>query len=304
MVKPGGVLTLSFSTFAGSWISDRLYAVIWEATEVPPVIVQLPMHHSRMFIVGKQVSLERVLRTIPFPKGGPTADVESIRVPTDDWPFLYIRPGTFPAGYVVVIGGLLLIAFVGTRFVFGRQLFQRGKFDGTLFLMGAAFLLLETRGVVDLSLLFGSTWVVNSFVFAGILLMAFLANLWVQRFPPQRLEPVFACLFAALAANYFLRPGLLLDLPLWQRGVIGGIVNALPVLFAGVAFSTIFRDSASPAAALGSNLLGALVGGCLEYSSMFVGLRSLVLVALVLYLGVLLTLRRRSEPVFAHANLT
>jgi hypothetical protein len=301
MVKPGGVLTLSFSTYAGDWISDRLYAVIWEATGVPPVIVVLPMHQARMFIVGRQVSLGRVLDSIPFEKGGPTRAVESIRVPTDDWPFLYIRPGTFPAGYVAIIGGLLIIALAGARMVFGKELFKRGKFDVTLFLMGAAFLLIETRGVVDLSLLFGSTWLVNSSVFAGILLMAFLANLWVQRFRPRRLEPFFFLLFAALVANYFLRPGLLLDMPLWQRGLIGGLENALPVLFAGIIFSTLFSQSPDPSMSLGSNLLGALVGGCLEYLSMFIGLRSLALVALVLYLAVLLTLRR--QPLLVNADV-
>jgi hypothetical protein len=158
----------------------------------------------------------------------------------------------------------------------------------------AAFLLIETRGVVDLSLLFGSTWLVNSAVFAGILLMAFLANSWVERFRPESLNPSFFLLFLALLINYFVRPGVLLDLSLWERGVVGGIINALPVLFAGIIFSTLFSRSANAALSLGSNLLGALVGGCLEYVSMFIGLRSLALVALALYLGVLVSLPRRS----------
>ena len=39
-----------------------------------------------------------------------------------------------------------------------------------LFWMGAAFLLLETKSVVQFALLFGTTWVVNALVFGGILL--------------------------------------------------------------------------------------------------------------------------------------
>ena len=38
-----------------------------------------------------------------------------------------------------------------------------------LFFMGAAFLLLETKSIVQFALLFGTTWLVNSLVFAGIL---------------------------------------------------------------------------------------------------------------------------------------
>jgi len=58
---------------------------------------------------------------------------------------------------------------------FGKRLYGSG-FDPVLFLMGAAFLLIETRGVTDLSLLFGSTWIVNSSVFAGVLVMALAAS--------------------------------------------------------------------------------------------------------------------------------
>ena len=49
-----------------------------------------------------------------------------------------------------------------------------------LFCMGAAFLLLETKSVVQFALLFGTTWFVNSLVFAGILL-AVLAAVEVAR---------------------------------------------------------------------------------------------------------------------------
>ncbi len=293
LVKPGGVLTVSFSVAAGSWISDRLYATIWDATGVPPIMIALPVNYANMFIVGKQISLAAVLDRRPFTKVAPTPQVASIRVPTDDWPFLYIRPGTFPTGYVVVIGGLLLIGTLGFLAVFGRHM-AVGHFDGPLFFMGAAFLLIETRGIVDLSLLFGSTWIVNSSVIAGILLMAYLANLYVARRRPKRVLPYFALLWAALLLNYFVRPSVLLDLSLAARGSIGGLLNALPVFFAGIIFSTLFGSSEHPSASLGSNLLGAVIGGCLEYLSMIIGLKALSLVALMLYLVALLLLQQRS----------
>ena len=44
-----------------------------------------------------------------------------------------------------------------------------------LFFMGAAFLLLETRNVVQFALLFGTTWFVNALVFAGVLLAVLAA---------------------------------------------------------------------------------------------------------------------------------
>jgi hypothetical protein len=42
-------------------------------------------------------------------------------------------------------------------------------------------MLLETKRVTHMALLFGSTWVVNSFVFFAILVMILLSNLFVLR---------------------------------------------------------------------------------------------------------------------------
>jgi hypothetical protein len=44
-----------------------------------------------------------------------------------------------------------------------------------LFLLGAAFLLLETKSVTGFALLFGTTWVVNALVFAVVLLAVLAA---------------------------------------------------------------------------------------------------------------------------------
>jgi predicted MFS family arabinose efflux permease len=50
--------------------------------------------------------------------------------------------------------------------------------------------------------------------------------------------------------------------------------------------------STQPTAALGSNLLGAVLGGCLEYYSMLGGLKSTALMALILYLTAFVWTRR------------
>ena len=57
--------------------------------------------------------------------------------------------------------------------------------NGQMFFLGAGFMLLETKGVVHLALLFGSTWVVNSIVFFAILVMILLSNLYVLAVRPR-----------------------------------------------------------------------------------------------------------------------
>jgi hypothetical protein len=169
---------------------------------------------------------------------------------------------------------VLVLAFVSARRVFGARAVG-ADFDPLLFLMGAGFLLIETRGVTTLSLLFGSTWMVNAAVFAGILLVALIANLYVERFGSPPLAPCFVLLLASVAMLWALDNAALNRFELPLRGVMGGVVNALPVGFAGIIVSTLLARSANPTASLASNLLGSVVGGCLEYLSMLAGLRAL-----------------------------
>jgi multisubunit Na+/H+ antiporter MnhF subunit len=62
------------------------------------------------------------------------------------------------------------------------------------------------------------------------------------------------------------------------------IFYALPLWFAGLIFACSFRSAQAPMRALGSNLLGSLLGGFLELLSFVIGLSGLLYVAAGLYL--------------------
>lgn len=109
--------------------------------------------------------------------------------------------------------------------------------------------------------------------------------------------PWFPVLFAAVALLYVFPLGWLNTLPLLARGVLGGLLTGLPIGVAGVTVPMLLARANDPAAALGSNLLGSVLGGCLEYLSMYAGLRAMALLALVLYLVAFLCLRRRRDEV-------
>ncbi len=290
LVAPGGVMSVTFQVWQGEWIASRIAAAMEAATGQPPLIFG---GAARTFVVARGVDLRPRALAMPEFHRGPR-DRHRVRMTTDDWPFLYLRPGVFPTGYVAVLTAVLLIALLSIRFAFGAGTLSRQHFDAAMFFMGAAFLLIETRGVTDLSLLFGSTWIVNSAVFAGVLLVAFVANALVARFEPRRIDLWFIPLLAALALSYAIRPSALLRFPYPLGGIIGGLVNALPVGFAAAVFSYLLKNSASPASALGANLLGAVAGGCLEYVSMLAGLRAVTLIAAALYCIVFIVVRNRT----------
>ena len=135
-----------------------------------------------------------------LPNGQPPADVteaipaiaagEATPTPaTDDWPFLYLRTPFIADYYLVAILLVLLMAFVlvaGAARLSGTSL---RRFSPHFFVLGVAFLLLETRALVSFSLLFGTTWLVNALTFFAILCSVLLAIAVNWRFPIRRPRP-------------------------------------------------------------------------------------------------------------------
>ncbi len=71
---------------------------------------------------------------------------------------------------------------------------------------------------------------------------------------------------------------------------------ALPVFFAAMIFATAFRGRTDASRALAFNVMGAVVGGVLEYSSMLVGIKALYIVGAVTYLGAWYAMRAEVKP--------
>jgi hypothetical protein len=145
-------------------------------------------------------------------------------------------------------------------------------------------MLLETKGVVHMALLFGSTWIVNSVVFFAILVMILAANLYVARFRPSRLSVFYALLVAGLLVNALVPMNVFLSLAPFWRTAASSLVVFVPVFFAGVIFASVFRESREPDRDFGWNVAGIIVGGLSESLSLIIGFNYLLLVAAGYYL--------------------
>ena len=211
---------------------------------------------------------------------------------TDDYPFLYLQQRTIPGFYLLTLALILAAALLLVR-VGAGALRPMGRYLD-LFLMGAAFLLLETKNVVQFALLFGTTWFVNALVFVGILIAVYLAIEVARRIelgPPWRL---YLALLVALALAFVMQPDLLLSLPVVPRFVVAIVVAFAPVFLANLVFARRFRDVASSNLAFATNLLGAMLGGVLEYASLVTGYRALLIVIALLYAGAFVLQRAQS----------
>jgi hypothetical protein len=78
-------------------------------------------------------------------------------------------------------------------------------------------------------------------------------------------------------------PEALLGLAFAPRFAAAVALGFTPVFLANLVFADRFRDVGSSSIAFGTNLLGAIVGGVLEYGALVVGYRALLIVVAVLY---------------------
>jgi hypothetical protein len=159
------------------------------------------------------------------------------------------------------------------------------------------FLLLETKSISDCSLFFGATWLVTLVVVAGVLLMVIAANLTAERVRSVSFG-MYLPLFLTLALLLLVPREGILQFDLGGRLLWALLAVPLPIFFAGIIFSTTFRDAASPSAAFGANLIGAMVGGFCEYLVMSIGNHLLSVLVIVAYLGSMLMIAptRRAAP--------
>src|SRR5262245_37952357 len=211
---------------------------------------------------------------------------------TDDWPFLYTRKPSIPEhtvrGMVLMVLLSLGLWWGTSRAAGGAAAAELGRSEWGLlarsFFLGAGFMLVETKAVVHMALLFGGTWTVNTIVFAAVLLMSLAGNLLAMRLRPTNLPPYYALLFVSLALNVLIPIDAFLGLsPAVQ--IAGACLLAFaPVAFAGIIFSASFARSNRPNRMFGANIAGALAGGLAEHASMLLGFRYLILVAAGFYL--------------------
>ena len=217
-----------------------------------------------------------------FKLGAARVQTEGIGpLPSDDFPFLYLREPVIPA---LNIRGMLIVGILSLAMLFAFAPVRTARPNGQMFFLAAGFMLLETKGIVHLAILFGSTWMVNSIVFAAILSMALLSNLYVLWRNPGRLWPYYGLLVASLLVNLLVPMSTFLALPGITRIVVSCLVVFIPIFFAGVVFTASFAKSQRTDLDFGSNIGGVILGGLSENLSLWLGFNNLLVIAILYYL--------------------
>ena len=292
-LKPDGLMVVKFWV-AAPWIAGRLYGLMNDTFGHPPlqVAVEQPIYATAgsFYISGSPERLQQSLSDpalTQYVQAHPAGPVETTTLTTDDWPYFYQRAPGLPLTVVIISLVLVLLCWLFLR--------QAGVHSGSIrwhfFFLGAGFLLLEAQIVSKMALLFGTTWVVNSIVIAGLLLLIVASNLLVDFVPRIPFSLAYAGIFATILFSYFIPLDKLFFPSLPAKMLAATLVLCLPVFFAGIVFIKSFAVDLFSGQALGSNLFGALVGGLLESLSYWTGIRFLLVLVALFYLASLLSLR-------------
>jgi len=301
LLAPDGILFIKFQ-INHPFVGRRLAEMLTSTFGKPPVVFLAPSSYTAgatCFAISPSGQVETSLAADPRLRQFVAARhpaflaLPEVAVTTDDWPYLY-HQGHWIPGIIYLLSALVIL--LAALFYFQIPEARSRVPSLFFFSMGAGFLLLETQVVSRLALYFGTTWQVNGIVIAAILSALLLANFVIER--KQTTWPrswTLIGILGGIAGVYFVPfhriPGSAV-----MVGSFAAIIFAIPVFFAGLLFASEFRSTSSPAAALGANMLGAVVGGLLENFSLIVGMKALLVVAAILYFLAAVSFRALKSP--------
>ncbi len=312
-LKPDGVLVV-YNYFREKWLVDRLANSARNVFgEEPKVHIHREHGYLGVMLAGPGVARVAEWPTPPdkvaaynhpdvVSPGVPLDRDASIAPATDDWPFLYMKEPHLPRHYAWALLGLVVISVAA---VWGALALTRQADAGRLgtasftqfFLLGAGFMILETKAITQFALIWGSTWVVASATIASVLVMAALGAWLAGRIPRIRPWVVGVPLLLLLLLAYLLPIGAVSFASLSAETLFYSVLTFSPVLLAGLLFSGSLKQTTDVSGAYGANLLGAMLGGVAEYLALVTGYRLLlVAIALCYVAAIALYPRERLAP--------
>ena len=292
-LAPDGVIAVTFYYYK-NWQLERVYNALRQANgSKPTVVYSLYETRNNIVMLAGPGANRMALLNHPYVAANNAEDNVgdgSVEPTTDDWPFLYLKHRGIPLNYAPMLILILGISFLGVR----MAQVNVSRVDWVMFLLGLGFMLLETKLLAKIGLLIGNTWTVNTFVISGVLIMIMAATYAVQKGWLQSVPFALVALIVTLIADWALRFNTitLVSNPLTNNIVVLSALF-LPVFFAAVVYARLYSKAKEPSTAFGYNLLGAMVGGIMEYTSTAIGINNLNLLCLGAYLGVAIIVSRR-----------
>ncbi|MBT9585772.1 class I SAM-dependent methyltransferase [bacterium] len=297
LLRPSGVLVLLFQA-QRDYIGSRLNNTLETVFGVRPLVFRVPPSEwgwgGLALVTGSPETIQASLRRDPmldrFIQDNLCQPADpNVRSTSDSWPYLYIEKPSIPSLFWILGLIFLVLWVISSRLRYGKILGPNWSNPQELFmtLLGISFSLVQVFSICKASILFGSTWLVNSVVISGILVMILAANILLPRVTISRFWITLALSLGCIGLA-FLPLSKLLLLPFLPRFLLAATLSGLPMLLSGLLFGHAFAKTQQPGRDLGANLFGAMLGGALQLVTFKWGIPSLMVLAGVIYASTLL----------------
>jgi len=277
-----------YNYYRQPWLVAKLAGMLDEVFGTSTYIIQETTDPSSLtaLINGNNLKERAVKPDIAFTETLPRTYVPA----TDNWPFLYLSTPSIPLFYIILLTstGLFVYLFLSR----GMKKPLLTQIQPTYFFLGAGFLLLETKSIVQFSLLFGATWITNALVFFAILVSILIAIHVAARVKKVSIRLLYVLLGVSLVLQYILPLNMFLGFETEVKYLIVSLLTFAPIFIANIIFSLTFKKSKNNAQNFSSNLLGAAFGGILEYLALLLGYQHLILIIMLCYFLAFLPTRK------------
>jgi hypothetical protein len=303
LLNPDGLLQVTYYAIADH-VRARILSMIEDAFGQPPLIGVVNENQSADLIIFAGPAVMNTSRLsvpglIQVATGPFSAEMRRSLSVTDDWPYLYLRGRSIGSNYLLGLSAMALISLFFIRtFVWStaKTAAVTPLAAWCFFLQGAGFMLLEANTIMRMALIFGSTWIVTSVAVILVLLAALVSNWIVQRFAVPSLNAIMLFLTATTLLNFAIDMHFYLNLPDPYRTILAAFQVYCPMLASSLVFGRLFQRSRQVSYDFGMNILGAMLGGMLEYTSMIFGVRMVYLLSLAIFLAIVPLYNRIGKP--------
>ena len=286
LLKENGMLML-YNNYRKDWLIEKLTKMLEQNFPNKVLIINSKIDQNAILMAGNKIKDFDEIKFLKekidlnFRYSDSKADLEN-RVGTDNWPFSYLFKPSIPSSYLIIIsfiislsGGVLFLFLKKYKAEPENKILSWQKFltiiPWHMFFLGAGFMLLETKNIINFQLLFGSTWIVNSLVFIAILGLALTSAILTKMKLIFNKKILYFLMIFAVAISIFFPLKSIIELPFYLKYLSAILISLLPIFFANLIFSNHFSHQNNAEISFGFNMVGALFGGLLEYFSMLYG---------------------------------
>ena len=111
-----------------------------------------------------------------------------------------------------------------------------------------------------------------------------MANLMAMKYKLISQKKLYIILGLLLLLNLLIPLNSLLALGVVGRYVLASVLTFSPIILANLIFASSFKLTTNASLSFGANLLGAVLGGLLEYSALLIGYHYVLILIGVFYL--------------------